>query len=672
MSQQTPHSFDKQKTEPLIAQVALPTPLRTLFDYLVPADKIATMQPGIRVRVPFGQRSLVGIVIHCQSNSTCPSSQLRSIETIIDEEPLFSADHIDFLKWLSLYYHAPIGEVIFSSMPKRLKEGKSADPPLLQKHAPFTSHRPPIPLSKTQENTLHWIQSQTHFAVGLLEGVTGSGKTEVYIQSILQVLEKKQQALFLIPEIALFSQTMERLKLIFGPQLLCFHSQLTEKERYNTWKQVSSPLSYVVIGARSALFLPFSTLGLIVVDEEHDPNYKQTEGLRYQARDSAIWLAHQRDIPILLGSATPSLMSLHRAQQGRYTALSLPDRVGSHSLPEISIIDCQTHTPDEGLSAPLRQHIRKTIEEGQQVLLFLNRRGYAPTLFCPSCRHIPKCDRCDRSFTFHQASKKLWCHHCNSQKTVPSTCEACQEAKLVPLGIGIERVEEALKKYFPDTPLIRIDSDNTRLKGQFEEKITQIHTQKPAIILGTQMLAKGHHFPDITLVAILDVDGGLLCTDYHAIERMGQLITQVAGRAGRGDKPGHVLLQTYYPQHPLLQRLISEGYSAFSAALLEERKETLLPPFTSMAILRVESSTEAQNYALLNKIASLAFDGEKIGPFPALLPKKAGLYRTQLILTHAQRPALQQHLRNIVKELQMDVTSRRVRWHIDVDPIDFA
>ncbi len=647
-----------------IAKIAIPSPLPTLFDYLY--EGAMPLCLGARVTVPFGRRLLVGFVMQLQAHSELPAEKLKTILTVLDEHPFLDAHQRTFLSWAAAYYHHPIGQVVISSVPRSYRAGKALVPrpePL----PPLQIKSPQHELNADQTLAFTWIQTQLQsptpsFACALLEGVTGSGKTAVYLEAIAQVLKKGKQTLLLIPEIALCPQTIERLQACFGDRVLLFHSQITEKKRQALWWHARHSAPLVVIGTRSALFLPFFQLGLIIVDEEHESHYKQSEGFHYQGRDCAVYLAHHWQIPIVLGTATPSLATLHNQGQGRYTHLLLPERAGSATLPILTLIDDETR---------LYRAIERHLKAQHQVLLFLNRRGFSPTLLCPQCQWSAQCQRCQARMTVHQRLKKLWCHHCDGQMPYPSTCPQCQTPDLLPIGVGTERLEETIQTRFPTTRVIRIDSDSIRLKNTLEEKLAQIHTGEPAIIMGTQMIAKGHHFSKVTLVGILDVDSGLLSADYSATERMGQLITQVAGRAGRGEHAGEVLLLTQFPKHPLLNQLLHEGYPAFAQTLLQERQKTALPPYTAMAIIRAKSKTALLGEQLLQAPPALPPEVQCLGPFPALRPKKADLYHTHLVWISTQRSLLHTRLNTYLKTLNHHPLAKKVRWSVDVDPLEF-
>ena len=468
------------------------------------------------------------------------------------------------------------------------------------------------------------------FAVFLLEGVTGSGKTEVYLQIIHTVLQRGQQVLVLVPEISLTPQLEARFKHRFAVNIAVSHSRLTDNQRLSSWLHAQRGTCAILLGTRSALFTPFQNLGLIVLDEEHDASFKQQEGLRFSARDTAIVRAKMLNIPVLLGSATPSLETLHNVDKQRYQWLHLPERAGSAIAPVLQLLDIRNKRMREGLSESLLAQIRKTLAKNEQVLLFLNRRGFAPTLICHGCGWVARCQHCAANLVIHQAIALLRCHHCGTEYSLPKFCPDCKTGELTPLGLGTERVEKVLNQLFTDKTILRLDRDSIQRKGSLEEALEQINQGKVDIILGTQLLAKGHHFPNVTLVAILNVDSGLFSIDFHATEKLAQLIVQVSGRAGRADKLGTVIMQTRQPEHPLLTTLIRQGYQSFASSALAERQIAGLPPYTYQALLSAEARDETLAQTFLQTVIDLAAQNPQqnvqlLGPVPAPMTKRAAL-----------------------------------------------
>jgi primosomal protein N' (replication factor Y) len=726
---------------PLILQIAVPSPLHRRFDYLPPLDvDVTVLQPGIRLRIPFGRRTTIGVLLAVSNESAIDSRKLKRSLEVLDDSPVISSDILDMVQWASDYYHYPVGEAFTAAMPALLRRGQqpagtettgwqlsvagSAIDTTTLSHAArqaqvialLRAHPQGLPrsaidvpasvlrtladkgwiencnlrhsggdqtvlasahtLNPDQQQAVDTIRARLDgFTPFLLAGVTGSGKTEVYLELIATTLARQQQALLLVPEIGLTPQLLARFQRRFQVPLALLHSGLSDHERFTAWQQARRGEAPIIIGTRSAIFTPMARPGLIVVDEEHDASLKQQDGFRYSARDLAVWRARRLDIPVLLGSATPSLESLLNVEQGRYTQLELPERTGVAQQPAFHLLDVRKQPLQDGLSAPLLQRIRKHLDAGNQVLLFLNRRGYAPTLMCYDCDWVAECQRCDARMTWHQHDQRLHCHHCGSQRAVDSICPACHGSELHPQGQGTERVEQALREHFPDIRQVRIDRDTTRRKGELDRLLEQARNGEGRLLLGTQMLAKGHHFPNVTLVGILDADHGLFSTDFRASERMAQLIVQVAGRAGRHERPGEVIIQTCHPDHPLLQLLVKQGYPAFARAALAERRAAQMPPMSSMALLRAEASAADTAMEFLASVAKrIQAAGvrsvEVWGPVPATMERRAGRYRAQLMLQSGQRGELQRLLSGLVRQLETAKEARRVRWSVDVDPAD--
>ncbi len=517
--------------------------------------------------------------------------------------------------------------------------------------------------------------SLEQFGVFLLEGVTGSGKTEVYMQIIRTVLERGLQVLVLLPEITLTPQLEERFRQRFNVSIAISHSKLTDRQRAVAWLSMQRNECSILLGTRSALFTPIPNLGLIILDEEHDSSFKQQEGFRFSARDVAVVRGKLLKIPVLLGSATPALESLHNVDNKRYRLLHLPERAGNAIEPILQLLDIRNKKIQEGLSEWLIADIRRTLEKNEQVLLFLNRRGFAPTLICHSCGWVARCGSCDANLVIHYDEGLLRCHHCGQEQRLIKQCFACKTGELTALGLGTERVEKVLAELFADKVIVRLDRDSTQRKGSLEKFLKQINQGEVDIILGTQMLAKGHHFPNVTLVAILDVDSGLFSIDFHAPEKLAQMIVQVSGRAGRAEKPGRVIMQTRQPDHPLLTTLISKGYDSFAKTALIERKEACLPPFSYQALLRVQAAEAEMAKLFLDSVVQLAEKHNKehvqiLGPVAAPMARRAGLFRYQLLFQGNRRPELHVLLDKLMPEIEKLKQAKKVRWSLDVDPVD--
>ncbi|MFJ5358154.1 primosomal protein N' [Pectobacterium sp. CHL-2024] len=561
---------------------------------------------------------------------------------------------------------------------KGLCELQAAEQTLHDWRQSFSLATDRLRLNTEQATAVGAIRSEdNHFAAWLLAGITGSGKTEVYLSVLENVLAQGKQALVLVPEIGLTPQTIARFRERFNAPLDVLHSALNDSERLAVWLRARSGEAAIIIGTRSALFTPFARLGLIVIDEEHDSSYKQQEGWRYHARDLAVFRAREEDIPIVMGTATPALETLYNVQIGKYRRLNLTKRAGNAALAKQHVIDLKGLPLTAGLSQPLITRIRHHLTNDNQVILFLNRRGFAPVVMCHECGWIAECQRCDHYYTYHQHQRMLRCHHCDSQRPVPQQCPGCGSTNMVPVGLGTEQLEQSLAPIFPDVPITRIDRDTTSRKGALEQQLSQVRQGGARLLIGTQMLAKGHHFPDVTLVALLDVDGSLFSADFRAAERFAQLYTQVAGRAGRAGKAGEVALQTHHPEHPLLQTLLQQGYDAFASQALTERKSVFLPPFTSHILFRADDHDNQQAVLFLQQLRNLLEASPLrdeslwlLGPVPALQPKRAGRFRWQLLLQHPSRALLQKLVRTSLTLIGTLPQARKVKWMLDVDPTD--
>lgn len=728
---------EKLATSEPILQVVFDTPLRSSFDYLPPAAG-RVPEPGERVRAPFGRQRAVGLVTGHAATSALPRARLKPVVESIDAAPLWDATTFALLRWAADYYHHPLGDVLFSAMPKMLRDGaaavredlhwrlSAAGRDAIASGARLGSRQKAL-VSLLGENGAAaaaiaeaghqavvrdlarrgWLESESRpeaplpagagrpgpvptpaqatavdaiggaldrFGAFLLHGVTGSGKTEVYLRLIERVLAAGRGALVLVPEIALTPQLVARFRMRLAAPVVALHSSLADGARLEAWRAAASGRAPVVIGTRSAVFTPMPALGLVVADEEHDASYKQQEGFRYSGRDLAVARAQRAGVPAVLGSATPSLETLANASGGRYMKLSLPERTGRAGKPAVTVVDLRVNPARDGLSPPALAAIERHLGESGQVLVFLNRRGYAPTLFCRHCGWIAPCKSCDARLTVHQSRAILACHHCGAEETLPYACPRCG-SELAPVGEGTERVETTLKQLFPRAPLVRVDRDVIRRRGDMEEALAAVVDGRARILLGTQMLTKGHDFPDVTLVVVLAADQGLFGSDFRASERLAQQIVQVAGRAGRGDRPGEVLIQTSYPEHPLLRCLITEGYEGFAALALEERRAAGWPPFSHLALLRADSPARPEAFQFLHAAESAAPDRRAgrirlLGPAPAAMARRAGRYRAQLLVESPSRGALQAFLDAWVPAITELKPPRQLRWSLDVDPAE--
>ena len=748
-----------------ILRLALPVNLRRLFDYLPPQQATPDqLEPGVRVRVPFGRgnRELIGILVSVEESSDIPTNRLRAANTILDEAPILPANILRLANWAASYYHHPVGDTLIQAVPALLRKGfdltkdkhqfwqptqptdNQAELALLRARAPkqqeawalikshpdgisnealrtmgfdrtllknlcqrglveaierspsfqmFHEHTPllrssPLNLNPEQEQALSAITSTHQFCTTLLYGVTGSGKTEVYLQAIAHTLNRQKQALVLIPEIGLTPQTLNRFQERFHVPVVALHSGLTDRERLNGWLSARRGEAGIVIATRSGVFTPLYSPGMIIVDEEHDLSYKQQDSVRYSARDLALCRGQFENIPVVLGSATPSMETLHNSHMNRYRLLHLQARAGRAVPPRLTLVDTRHQPLQGGLTPETLATIKETLNKGQQVLVFLNRRGYAPTLSCDNCGWLIDCPNCDAHLTLHRTPLQLHCHHCDYQQGVPNSCPNCQSRELHPVGQGTERTEEILDHLFSrganKVEVIRIDRDSMGKKHAFREMVEKIHRGQPAILVGTQMLAKGHHFPKVTLVVILNADSGLFSADFRGPEKTGQLILQVAGRAGRAEHLGQVVIQTANPEHPLLQTLIQQGYQNFSQDILHQRQGIGLPPFSHMAMIGaeapiaepIENFLQQSAFQAAELIQQHGFGGPEgvtlLGPKPAPMEKRQGRLRWQLLLQAKVRKPLHNLLNALLPLMEQNPLARKVRWSVDVDPQEMS
>ena len=748
-----------------VVRVALPTPLRRLFDYRAGPAGEPAIEPGTRIRVPFGRQRLIGIAMETAAGSQLPQERLKPVLERLDPRPILDGATLALLGWAAEYYHHPIGEVLAAALPKALRLGAPIDAAeerwvltpqgreahsqgeprraprqrqlltVLAAHeasAPGGTDRPGLCAAQLNAQLDTWRDAaQTligrgwlgrlqvtaaaaeptcepavaaqgpepneeqrlaiekvcgglgGFGAFVLHGVTGSGKTEVYLRVVERALRQGRSALVLVPEIGLTPQLVGRFRQRFAVPMAVLHSALTDHERLLAWRDAFSGRARIILGTRSAVFAPAQDLGVIVVDEEHDTSFKQHEGgFRYSARDLAVVRAHRAGVPIVLGSATPALETLQNVATGRYTRLALTRRAADAAPPSLSLIDLRSSAVHAGISTPAVQAIERHLGAGGQVLVFLNRRGYAPTLLCTACGWIAPCRDCDARLTVHLSSARLRCHHCGADSALPERCPQCGFA-VKPVGQGTERIEETLAGLFPAIPSIRLDRDVVRRRGDMEEAMRRMSSGEARILVGTQMVTKGHDFPNVTLVLVLNADQGFFSTDFRAPERLAQTIVQVAGRAGRGQRAGEVLIQTEFPDHPLLLSLLADGYDGFARTALTERSQAAWPPFSRLAAVRDSAKTAEAALAFLTEARSAAeaLRGERsnapwaravrlLGPAPAAMPKRAGRHHAQLLLESADRAALHRFLDAWLPALQALPSVRRVRWALDVDPIE--
>ncbi|MCP5163754.1 MAG: primosomal protein N' [Pseudomonadales bacterium] len=728
-----------------ILRLAVPGPLRQLFDYLPPPDTseevLSALTPGQRVQVPFGRRELTAYLVEVAAHSHLPAGELRQAAAILDSRPLLPATLVQLCEWAARYYHHPAGEVFNAAFPQALRAGKPHRPSgeagwrltrrgrglprgalarsprqaealaMLQAAASLpaslvkergigsavlrslekkqlvercqvpppprtgTSRGGPQPNREQAAVIAALLAAPPGFGCHLLEGVTGSGKTEVYLRVIEHCLQAGRQALVLIPEIGLTPQTLARFTRRFDADIAVLHSGLGDAERLRAWERARDGSAQIVIGTRSAAFTPLHKPGLIIVDEEHDASYKQQDGFRYSARDVAVKRGQLEACPVLLGSATPSLESIHNALVGRYQLHRLQQRAGGAALPTMATLDVRRQELVAGLSRALLDAIEHALRANQQVLLFLNRRGYAPTLQCHDCGWVAQCTSCDARMTVHRRQRRLRCHHCGASRQLPESCPQCHSRHLLTAGLGTEQAEEVLRERFSQWPVHRVDSDSMQGRQAMSELVDEVNRGEPAILLGTQMLTKGHHFPAVGLVAVIDADAMLFSADFRGEERMAQLLTQVAGRAGRAGTPGRVILQTHYPDHPAIQAMLVADYAEQARGMLARRQATGMPPFGYLLVLRSDcrDSREGENFlqALRERAAPELPGGiSLIGPLPSPLQRRAGMFRFQLLALASERATLQAGAAVLVASAAGMRARRDLKWTIDIDPQD--
>lgn len=723
-----------------VYQVCIPHTSRDFFDYEAAEGCIPCV--GARVWVPFRKQTRLGIVIGKKELAEL-SNTLKTISTIIDEEPLIEDELLALCTWIGGYYQSPLSEVLPLALPKKYREGQACQLPMgdfyalaipideakkrisararkqmeliefLAEHTEplskqfltqkgFTSSQIlsllaagilvlsqkiilptnpnadlslPLTLNPEQAVAVTAITAQLQqYQCFLLQGVTGSGKTEVYLQVIAKVLAQGKQVLILVPEIGLTPQLLARFTARFKQAIAVIHSSLNESERQIAWQLAKENKVSMVIGTRAAIFTPMPALGLIVIDEEHDASLKQMEGVRYSARDTALMRAHLANIPIILGSATPSLESVHNSKHHKYNLLRLTHKALSTTPLHYQLIDLRAQVLQHGLAVPTLNAIKEHLQKQNQVLVFINRRGFAPVLLCHQCGWMADCRACDSHLTLHKQAGQMICHHCGLTQRTPEYCRSCQSHELIPVGAGTQRVHEFLSAYFPTTEVVRIDRDAVRKKNALDEHLEQITQGKAQLIVGTQMLAKGHHFPRLSLVVVLDADAGLYNQDFRAMEQLGQLLTQVSGRAGRAEQAGEVLIQTHLPDHPLLNLLIRQGYDDFADALLTTRERAQLPPYHYLAVIRAQGKISASVLQFLHaaKVQIQSHPLTVMGPAPAPLPRKANQYRMQLLIKSPSRKVLKTSLTQVREWLTMNKLSNGIRWNVDVDPMDLS
>ena len=661
-----------------VLRVALDVPVAKLFEYLI--DDAMPVEPGDRVAVPFGARTRVGVVVEIAAASSVAEAKLKRVERVLEGAPRLPADWLQHMRFLSSYYQRPFGETVAGALPARLRSLK----PLPKRRKAVAGDATDGAQTLVSEHAPNAAQARAIERIGaalgafrpfLLHGITGSGKTEVYLRVIAEVLARGMQALVLVPEIGLTPQLEARFRRAFpATRIVVLHSALEDAARTHAWLDAARGDAAIILGTRLAVLTPLPRLGVVVVDEEHDASFKQQEALRYSGRDAAVLRAKLAGCPVVLGSATPSLETWFNGRAGRYEPLTLAERaVPGAKLPTVRTVDLRIESAEHGLAKPVLEAIRARLARGEQSLVFINRRGYAPVLSCESCGWAAGCKRCSARLVLHATDQSLRCHHCGARQGVPRECPTCGNVDLRPLGRGTQRVEETLAVLFPAARILRIDRDTTRRRAALALTLEGIGRGEGDILVGTQLLAKGHDFPNLTLVCVLNADSALLSTDYRSAERLFATLAQVGGRSGRREQPGEVLVQTRFPGHPMYRALIDHDYAGFAGSQLAEREGAGFPPFVHEAALRAEAPRLEAAMAFLRAAAQLLEVPASVqiyDPVPHVITRRAGFERAQLVLQSHSRPALQEFLRLWSAALPAS-SSSGVRWHLDVDPIEF-
>jgi primosomal protein N' (replication factor Y) (superfamily II helicase) len=664
-------------------RVALDVPLGTLFDYAVPEGM--RVARGDRVTVPFGARQRLGVVIETDAATALAANRLKSIAAIRDDAPRLPAQWLELMRFLAGYYQRPLGETVIAALPPRLRSIKALPKKSLlpQDALPAMRFVPNHVPGASQRQAIDRIAAALGgFTAFLLHGVTGSGKTEVYLHAIARVLERGAQALVLVPEISLTPQLEARFRDAFpGTRVALLHSGLEDVARTSAWLDAARGDAGIILGTRLAALAPLPGLALVVVDEEHDTSFKQQEGLRYSARDAAVYRAKLAGCPVVLGTATPSLETWHNWQAGRYERLELPERAAAGArMPSVRTVDLRQEAPEQGFSKKILEGIQERLARREQSLVFINRRGYAPVLACEACGWSAGCARCTARLVLHAADPmttkrhgSLRCHHCGAEEAVPRACPTCGNVDLKPVGRGTQRVEETLAARFPEARIVRIDRDSARRRAELSRVLESIRRGEADILVGTQLLAKGHDFPGLTLVGVLNADTALLSTDYRAPERLFAVLAQVSGRAGRREQPGEVIIQTRYPGHPLFAALARHDFAGFAETQLADRRSAGFPPFVFEAALRAEAKKLEAAMRFLREAAAAVAAPEEVriyDPVAHVITRRADFERAQLLMQSASRTALQHYLAALSEKLFAN-SPRHIRWHLDVDPIEF-
>ena len=656
-----------------IAKIAIIKPLHNLFDYEIP-DTFKDIGPGTRVFVEFGKKKVVGFIVNIENEVKSPSYNIKPILDIIDKSPILDIETLKLILWVASYYHSPIGQVFGIATPSHLRQGKILPDNLsiMKNHEPDFLNKN-ILLSSEQEKAIKTIKSSINkYECFLLDGITGSGKTEVYKNIQKEILKKKLQTLIIVPE----KNLIPSLKEYFSAKdirIAEYHSTLTPKQKFINWSLIQNCQIDIIIGTRSSVFLKIPKLGLVIIDEEHDVSFKNNTEARYNARDVAIFRSKNKDIPIILGSATPSSETILNVNNKKYTHIKMRKRVNNKALPTLKVIN-MSNKKKEIVSQDVIESIKERIYKNEQTLIFLNRRGYSPIITCRNCSWIPSCNECNLNMTFHKNKKLLMCHHCGKVNKYSGKCVNCKSEDIISLGEGTEKIEEIITKEFPNKKIVRIDSDSTKKKGQTEKIFNDIKNNKYDILIGTQMLSKGHNFPNVTLVVIMNIDQSLFSPRLKAIEQLAQQLIQVSGRSGRGNKSGEVILQTSYPENQDLDCLIKNGYEDWINNLLSIRSTLGLPPHKNWGLIQAKAKkySDAENF--LNNIKNIIIKNKEIeifGPMPSIMQKKANLYNLNLVIQAKNKKKLNYVIKDCIPSIKDIPYSNKIRWSVDIDPIDY-
>ena len=655
--------------------IAVSLPLRQCFTY----SSDIKIRKGTRVSVPFGKRKIIGVVVKeiQKPELTEKRGVIKKIIAVLDEYPLFDKSIFESILWSSDYYHHPIGEVFNTFIPTELRKINNKKIEALNESSEYSVNENDkrFELTKDQDKAVKILSKYDGFSPSLLYGVTGSGKTEVYLRLAETFIKKNKSILILVPEINLTPQLLSRFKDRFNGEIGIYHSRQTAAKRLKTWLKAKFGIVKIVVGTRSSALIPLKNIGLIIIDEEHDQSYRQSEGFKFSARDLSIKRAQLANIPIILGSATPSLQTLKLVKENKFMKVDILSRVDGNSPPKLIALDINNSLLKGGIAIETIEAMQSTIDRGEQVLVFINRRGFAPLYQCGVCGWVADCKSCDTNLVYHQARRRLICHRCESAYSVNSSCPSCKTSDFYMHGAGTERVEEVLKSSFAKIPIIRVDHDSTKKTGAMEAIVKKIHSSDEAILVGTQMLAKGHDFPKVTLCIILDADNGLISPEINALEKISQLLIQVSGRAGRNNNLAKVIIQTRYPDDINLKKIKTGDYMKFATQCLKTNRQMNLPPFTTLCLLRCSSPTQRSNVDFLEKavlILSNRAGINVIGPLPSLASKSKGNYRHQVYIYASKKPFLNKVLKFMTAEFGKWPESNKVKWSFDVDPIDLS